>query len=370
MKRIFIAGLLLLSAFSVFAQKKVTPLPLDSGFQFKQNYFFYALPQTAFKVNVAVARTHEMAGIYADYAEKLLGLTNVITQDKIVYSLKSIEIEQIAIPDTHHLYVVELSPKQMKNDLFTEICLKQSAAGRNAETYTYQRNNLAIPDFFRYYSDLAYMEQENSYVETQIIDGVVRQVPATKVQKVPKSNEQQAQEAADMIAKIREDRYALLTGAQEVSYSADALDRMLAQLDEMERNYIALFTGFEIEEIENHTVVVVPANESTFAFSISPKAGFSTVAAGNNNDNYTVVLQPVDYASSCTDFTTQLGCAKSYKPKDGYRIRLANPAKVLVNQGSKTVYSIEMAPIYQLGKIETLSRGHDELDIEKFGLIY
>ena len=88
------------------------------------------------------------------------------------------------------------------------------------------------------------------------------------------------------------------------------------------------------------------------------------------NDNYTVVLQPVDYASSCTDFTTQLGCAKSYKPKDGYRIRLANPAKVLVNQGSKTVYSIEMAPIYQLGKIETLSRGHDELDIEKFGLIY
>ena len=114
----------------------------------------------------------------------------------------------------------------------------------------------------------------------------------------------------------------------------------------------------------------MPANESTFAFSISPKAGFSTVAAGNNNDNYTVVLQPVDYASSCTDFTTQLGCAKSYKPKDGYRIRLANPAKVLVNQGSKTVYSIEMAPIYQLGKIETLSRGHDELDIEKFGLIY
>ena len=91
MKRIFIAGLLLLSAFSVFAQKKVTPLPLDSGFQFKQNYFFYALPQTAFKMNVAVARTHEMAGIYADYAEKLLGLTNVITQDKIVYSLKSIE---------------------------------------------------------------------------------------------------------------------------------------------------------------------------------------------------------------------------------------------------------------------------------------
>ena len=89
MKKIFF--LILISSLAttgLFAQKKVVPLPVDSAFAFGKEYVVYALPKTAFQVEVTLTLSHEFEGIYSQYAAELLNLPHVITQDGFVVAPK------------------------------------------------------------------------------------------------------------------------------------------------------------------------------------------------------------------------------------------------------------------------------------------
>lgn len=371
-KKLLLLSLLCVSLISLFAQKSVVPLPVDSGYKYSGDYIFYALPQTAFKVNVTVTKSNEFQGIYGDYAKSLLGLTNVISSDRITYSVKNIEIETVEVPDTTCVYAVQLSSKQRKSDVYSNVLLQRSANGKGQGSCGYTPDELQIPDFFRYYSDLAYMEQNDNYVETQIVDGVVRQVPAVRTQKVAKSSQQKAQEAADQIGKIREDRYALLTGSSEVPYSAEAISKMVDELNTMEQNYISLFTGFVVEEEEHYTVWVLPAAGETqiSLFSVSQTAGFNTRLSAKPAENYVMNLQPVKEASVRSAFDVKWHCSQGHKPYAGYRLRLPAAAQISINQGATPVFDLGTRYIYQWGTIDILPLGKDDFDISKIGFIY
>lgn len=373
MKKLFLTTILLSLAFTgLFAQKKVTPLPVDSAFSYGQNYFFYALPKTVFKVDVTVVKANEFKGVYAEYAGKLLGLNNIIQKDNVSYSLKNMDVEAVAVADTSCMYVVEMSSKQVKNGLYSNLLLQKSTAAMQQETATYTPSALDIPDFFRFYSDLAYTEQNDNYVETQIVDGVVRQVPAVRTQKVAKSSEQKAHEAADMIGKIREERFLLLTGSQETAYSSEALEKMVSELNTLEKNYIELFTGFVVFEEQHYTIMVTPDLNAakTHLFSVAENTGFSTDYSVTPNENYDLCLEPEASSVLHSDFVEKWHCAKGHKPYTGYRVRLPKDFQVFVNQGNTRVMSLGLQQIYQGGKIDILPLGHDDLDVTKIGFIY
>ena len=368
--KLLIACLAVVSVLTVSAQKSVMPLPVDSGFVFGSEYFIYALPQTAFQIDVVVTQNREVKGIYSDYASKLLGLNNIITQNRTSYTLKEVSVIPVIVPDEERVYAVELSPVQKKNRLLNKLYENQLAASKEAEYPTHGFAAQPIPDFFRFYSDLAYTEQENSYVETQLVDGVVRQVPASRVQKVTKTSEQKAQEAADMIDKIRKDRYALLTGEQEVAYQPEALSRMIDELNELEKNYIGLFAGFTVSDEVHYQVVVTPGQVNiTPAFSFTPNGGFSSEAAAVA-DTYYLSISPQYSTDPVSAFAKEQKSGKKYVEPSGYRIRRPLPCDVTLNHGHEVVYSIGTCPVYQFGNIEALPAGNDDFDIAKFVVIY
>ena len=359
-----------MSFFTVAAQQSVVKLPIDTNYAFGSEYFVYALPQTAFQVDVVVVQNREMKGIYSDYASKLLGLNNIVAQNKTTYALKSVSVTPVTIPDEAYVYAVELSPSQVKKHFLTTLYEKQVSKNQVPEKDAYVAGVNPVPDFFRYYSDLAYMEQENSYVETQIVDGVVRQVPASRVQKVTKTSEQKAQEAADMIDKIRKDRYALLTGEQEVAYQPEALNRMIDELNELEKNYIGLFAGFTVGDEVHYQVVVVPGQTNiTPAFSFSAANGFSAEAT-SASDTYYLAIAPQYSLEPVVAFSAERKKGKNYVEASGYRIRRPMPCDVTLNHGHEVVYSVGTCNVYQFGRIESLPARNDDFDIAKFGIIY
>ena len=362
-----------LAAFSfvtVSAQRLVTQLPVDSDFVFGSEYFIYALPQTAFQIDVVVTQNREVKGIYSDYAAKLLGLNNIITQNRTTYSIKSVTVTPVIVPDEDYVYAVELSAAQKKNHFLNKLYENQVTALQNAEYPTQDFATQPIPDFFRFYSDLAYTEQENNYVETQIVDGVVRQVPASRVQKVTKTNDQKAQEAADMIDKIRKDRYALLTGEQEVAYQPDALARMVDELNELEKNYIGLFAGFTVSDEVHCQVIVSPGQVNiTPAFSFTTNGGFSADAA-SAADTYYLTMAPQYSTGPVSAFVNERKNGKKYVEPKGYRIRRPMPCDVTLNHGHDVVFSVGTCPVFQFGKIESLPVGNDDFDIANFVVIY
>lgn len=371
-KNIFILGLFVLALLPLSAQKKVTPLPVDSGYVFGPNYFFYALPQTVFQFDVTLTRVSAYKGVYGDYADKLLGLSNVITHNDTYYNVKNIAINQISIADTSYIFAVEPSSKQLAAGLMTQLSLARVEQGQPRSFGTAQVAEPQIPDFFRYYADLAYMDKESNYVETQLVDGVVRQVPASKVEKVAKSSQQQAQEAADFIGKIRADRYAVLTGAQEVNYSADAISKMVDDLNELEKNYLGLFTGFTVEEEVPCTLYVIPDTVNPFkqfVFAVS-NSGISMVKSVKDQDNYYIMMTPKDGVSKIDNFKQAQRQNKKYKANSGYRIRHAVPVEVSLYQGNTKLYSLGTVLMYQWGEIEILPLGKDDIDIHTIGIIY
>lgn len=371
MKRLPLLAILIFGIVSIsFAQKSVTPLPVDDTYAFGQRYLVYALPQTAFQVEVTVTKSHAFRGMYADYAEKLLGMSQPITADKVSYSLKSLRINTIEIPDTACLYAVELSSQQLKSGLYSEMLMKRNEAGHEQPTADYHPDNLQIPEFVRNYSGLAYMERSDNYVETQIVDGVVRQIPATRTQKVAKTDAQSAQEAADQIGKIREDRYALLAGNQEVAYSAEALALMIDQLNQMEQNYLSLFSGFVVDEELHYTVTVVPDSNTTRMpiFSLSPTAGFSDNPS-KPGETYYLSMQPAPESTAATRFDVSWRCSKGHKPDQGYRVRIPAAAHISVEVGTIHVMDLGERFIYQWGKIDTLPLGGQKFGLETIGFI-
>ena len=358
------------SFFTAAAQKSVVKLPVDTTYAFGSDYFIYALPQTAFQIDVVVLQNREVKGIYSDYASKLLGLNNIVTQNRTTYELKSVSVTPVTLPDEDYVYAVELSPVQKKNHFLNKIYENQIAATKNAEYPSHDFGTKPIPDFFRYYSDLAYMEQENSYTETQIVDGVVRQVPASRVQKVTKTSEQKAQEAADMIDKIRKDRYALLAGEQEVAYQPEALGRMIDELNELEKNYIGLFSGFTVSDEVHYQVVVMPGQSNiTPAFSFTAANGFST-EAGKPAETYYLAVVPQYSLEPVAEFAGERAKGKKYVEPSGYRIRRPMPCDVTLNHGHDVAFSVGTCGIFQFGKIESLPAGNDDFDITKFVVIY
>ncbi|MBR0077325.1 MAG: DUF4831 family protein [Bacteroidales bacterium] len=369
-KKWMLLCLVAVSFFSAAAQKAVVKLPVDTTNAFGSDYFIYALPQTAFQIDVVVTQNREVKGIYSDYASKLLGLNNIVTQNRTIYELKSVSVTPVTLPDEDYVYAVELSPAQKKNHFLNKLYENQMVAAKSAEYPSHDFGTQPIPDFFRYYSDLAYMEQENSYVETQIVDGVVRQVPASRVQKVTKTSEQKAQEAADMIDKIRKDRYALLAGEQEVAYQPEALSKMIEELNELEKNYIGLFAGFTVCDEVHYQVVVMPGQSNiTPAFSFTAANGFST-EAGKPADTYYLSVVPQYSLEPVATFTGERAKSKKYVEPSGYRIRRPVPSDVALSHGHDVVCSVGTCSVFQFGKIESLPAGNDDFDIAKFVVIY
>jgi len=349
----------------LFSQNAVYKLPVANDITFKNPTFFYTLPKTAFKVDVVVTKISYMKGLYADYAEKMLGITDYCKENATSYELKNISLTPFAVPDKSLQFITELSSMQIKNSFL------QSLYGNNATIFhtfsTIEQNNADIlPEFFKNYAEVILQQTIETYTETRIMDGVVTQVPVTQTKITTKTIAQQAQEAADFIEKIRKDRYDILSFTQEVALSKDAFEYLVNQLNELEKKYLELFMGITVSEDTHFTFVIYP--DSDFALlpvcSVTPSKGFSASMSSTYTYNYYLRCTP-QISSNLQEELTNYRIKKNF----GYQIRKAVPVFVsLVNGDNEKLIGI--FSIYQYGKIETLPVNLDSFEIAKWGYIY
>ncbi|MCR4964761.1 MAG: DUF4831 family protein [Bacteroidales bacterium] len=352
---------------AAWAQNAVYPLPLENQTAPKGNYVHYALSQTAFEVNVTITKVREIKGYYTDYAQTLLGLTNVISENRTFYKVNNVEINPVILPDPNHTYLVVLDKNQQK--LIANKAAEPTIWMQN-ELETFSTKSTPIPDFFKNYSDPSYAEMEDSFTETKIIDGVITQVPANRTKLVNVTNSQKAQQAAEAISKSRQDQYNLVKGEQETTYSKEALELMLKELKQWEENYLSLFTGLVLEDEIHYKFYVCPNTLTTDLFSFNQDKGLSYGYDINKNDKvYSVELNPGLTMETVIDTTAK-------NPKTlGYRYRTPvsmQAAIVTKDPGSierNTLFDLGNVNMYQFARIQTLPL-HQDIDIDKIGFIY
>ncbi len=238
---------------------------IDAGFQ--NEGLFYSLPRTAIVIDIEVKKTTKTPGPYASYASRFLGLDDIITSYKDEFEIYRVNISNFAEPDPDQVFFVSFADQQT-HEMFVSLneaalimnvnrpLIKHEILHGDDPTIHYDRD--ARDATFNYFFD-AYQTGKHDDVSEATEEGnIAVQRQTLRRSWVEKSTELRAREVADYILEIREKKFDLISGFQEIAYSKEALKYMYDEMNKLESDYLDLFTGLTSHDIIQYRYVIRP----------------------------------------------------------------------------------------------------------------
>lgn len=308
---------------------------------------YYSLPRTVIKVNVTVDRIENYKGPYAESALKYLGLKNVVVTNSVEYKITDIKVTTSAEPDPDQYYFIEFGDKLSKNEKAGLFSLSESGLilgtipeGMDtikevrmikAEEPPLISEKDVFPEIFKYSADISFFEKVDTIIRKVNIDTMTLERQYLKRTVVEKSPEQKAKEAADFISKIKDNRFNLISGFQEVNYNKETLEFMDSQLKILEKEYMKLFTGISIHKTLVFSFVYTPnpnqINAEMPVFKYSKTKGVIDLDEPGGKV-VTVKIQRSGTTSTLSAFLKKT--TGDDKKNHGFYYRIPEPAKVTV----------------------------------------
>lgn len=239
----------------------------------------YNLPRTVMKFDFTFTQVREFRGPFATYAPNLLGIEDVILENDRYYRIDDVKISSFTEPDPDQYYHVmlaekadrELFLKLGKSGIISGTLQEEEFAGQAVMAESFRGG---IPDdLFPGYIRTAKIEKTDTIRRVVTIDTTSIEKYILRRFLEEKTEENKAREAADMINRLKEDKYKLLVGYQETPYDKGAMEFMYNKLEAMERSYLELFTGIRMEESITRSAYFVPGPEDKG--SLVPLLAFS-----------------------------------------------------------------------------------------------
>ncbi|MCB2219306.1 MAG: DUF4831 family protein [Bacteroidetes bacterium] len=253
---------------------------------------FYALPSTYIKVELKLQKIEYLAGPYAEYAAKYLDMDDVITSDYDEYAILDATLNTISVPDPEQVYFATMTDKVAKEGKAVLFSLTQSGLAydlrgtlpdqplQNMASLNIQ-SDPGNRDIFRYFAETNLYERFDTIIRKVVVDTVTVEKVYLDQKWVEKTDEQKAVEAANKISQIRQARYNLISGYQEIPYEASTVAYMDQQLQKLEKEYLTLFTGISLRKTFSYTFFVKPTEENEIlpVCVFSERSGIKDAAA-------------------------------------------------------------------------------------------
>jgi hypothetical protein len=211
---------------------------------------FYALPQTVVQVDIIVNKVQKIKGPFAEYADQMLGLSQVTSVNSTEYELKDIRLTAYDEPDPAEYYFIKMPDKQ-KDRKAIELFLSEdgiiSGVGAPGETVTDKKQRskdvsterVDIPEF----TNPSVFERMDTVIKRISLDSTIIEQKFFRKTSAAKSIEQKAREASEFVLKLDESMYNLINGYQEVNYEKGTMEFMYNQMNSMKQDYLELFKG-------------------------------------------------------------------------------------------------------------------------------
>ena len=287
-RKIFLCSILCVICASIFSQVTVSKYMNDN-----RDAVVYHLPKKSFVVEIIYSERQSVPGAYSKYASEMLGIDNVIKNEKTEYIIEGIKLHPFNAPDENARFTlkapesskVEKEMYVMMNNLgiFCGLTSQKDVESDFADiNFGSMMNSKTMPEFNNF-----------SAVASQFtaIDTVVRMVSFdTSFYKMevynPKTKSKTVQEkASDAVAKlmdVRQHRMELLTGYHETAYDAASLKYMETRLLEIENAYLSLFCGYTNVKYYKHCFTFSPdannLNKDVNILCFTKDAGVCTTA--------------------------------------------------------------------------------------------
>jgi hypothetical protein len=275
-----------------------------------------------------------------------------------------IKLSTLAVPDPGQVYFAEITDKVAKEEKALLFSLSASGLAMDLEgnmpgkalkdfsTLTVKAN-ATHEDLFRYFAETNLYEEFDTIIQRVVVDTVMVEKKYLERNWVEKSDEDKALEAANKISRIRDARFNLITGYQEIPYEADALAYMDRQLVKMEEEFLSLFTGITFQKHLSYTITVNPSSEtagsSMPAFVFSERSGVKDASA-SGGDKVSISIEPLgDFGTIRSISGQRNGSAGNH----GFYYRIPVMAKVRLSISSD-INTEGVFPISQLGAVAFL----------------
>ena len=369
-----IAGILMLNfMLAIYGAAQINVMRIDNNtIPETREGIFYALPRTVVKIDVKIDRIENYKGPYSDFAMKLLGLKNVIPANSVDFRISEINITTYPEPDPDQYYFIEPGEKISKDEKAGMIALSDAgvilgtipdamdksgeAINVNADEATDESDKKDLfGELFKYSADVSVFEKVDTIIRKINLDTITVERQFYKRTVVEKSPEQKAKEAADFISKIKENRFNLISGTQEVNYNRETLEYMDVQLKTMEKEYMKLFTGISLYKSLDFSYKYIPVpnqiNTEIPIFKFLKSRGIVDLDESGGKI-VTIKIQRVGNTSLVSGY---LNKALKVSKNQGLTYRIPEVAKVTVKY-DETIQETQCL-INQLGVVASLPAG-------------
>ena len=253
----------------------------------KNNPIVYSLPKTVVSVKVTAVNEIHVKGPYANYAHKYLGTDDVISENSSTWYIGDVDISSFPIKDSSRTFVVEsnypckitFTPEGFIESVNTVTdYVANSSYYNQIQNINHVDNNINAVNDFNGLNVNRYETVFDTVLHVVDADSIFQAVPTNNKQIIRKSLDEQAQELANQIYVLRDDRNALLVGEADAKSmpTGDALKYMIEQLNKLEESYMSMFLGKKIQIKKVYQFQYVPENINhyqTILFKFSPEYG-------------------------------------------------------------------------------------------------
>lgn len=314
------------------------------------NPLVYSLPKTTVTVKVTAINEVSVRGPYWQYAQKYLGTDDIINANSSKWSLGNVEISSYPIKDTARTYMLKTSYAcglSFSPEGFLEsVNTKPDFAEQSYRASGYYGDNQQADDIAsrRQFQEINVNRYETVFdtvLHVVDADSIFTTVPTAKKNVVRKSLDEQAQELANQIFVLRDDRNALLVGESDGKSlpSGESLKFMIEQLNKLEESYMSMFVGKKIKTEKTYMFEYVPtgaADEQDVIFRFSKEYGVQSKSS-QKGAPINITIHNLGENSSETSMAKRQAAART-TDKNASQLGLAYlgnaPAMVRVVQGS------------------------------------
>ena len=288
----------------------------------------YFLPSTTIMVQVETRQEAFFAGPYASFAKQMLNM-DVNDADAVTTTVTSIELKPVLVAFGDKTEATRMDWRfnaPVKAD-FTSNGLTES------------QKSVTVTEF------RAEINAEGEEV----------QIPVEHKVLVEKPLEDKASDAADCILQVRKARLDIVTGNTDASYSGEAMESALRELDRIEQEYMVLFRGYSVVRTQTRCFEVTPNPQSPvqrYVTFVLTEDGAEGPGAKGTPYYLEFEAQPIAVVAPEDPFAA----AEKKKKLAGAAVRYRIPAicSMRLTEDGKPLLQTRV-PVYQLGKESILS---------------
>lgn len=315
----------------------------------------YALPQTVLKIRVDMLEVKTYRGPYYRFAEKYLGITGVVQENKTEWFLTKVNLETELEADPDWFFVVNrdngracckalfnLSDEKLLVDI-NQLIMQPDKIEK--DIYPQHPQGLLYTDVGIYANKVIHSD---TLYKTILTDTTFIRIPVLREQSVLKTIDEKAEEAASFLLDIRERRVDLVTGEYDFYPEETALETGLKKMGELENEYLSLFIGKTVEIPHSFEFYYIPKSGEIYEnIELLEYSGQGIIREKSGKGNMVSLLIK---NTNKTRILTEYNQRQLYQGMNIIYYRIPDMAEVEIQDQGKTILKARI-PVSQYGAV-------------------